>query len=167
MGYRLMHAAALAWVAKFAPTSGPLRILDVGGRDINGHPGDLFHPQSTWEVVDLVDGPRVTHVGDILDYGTVDYFDAALCLEVAEHTPEWPDIIRHISHLLNPDRGVLIFTAAGAGRAPHSAVDGGELRPGEHYDNIGRQALTDALDRSFGEYIVDVSGPDIRATAWR
>jgi hypothetical protein len=29
----------------------------------------------------------------------------------------------------------LILTCAGPGRPPHSGVDGGPLRPGEHYAN--------------------------------
>lgn len=161
-----MHLQAMDWVARHTP-QGALTILDVGGRDINGHPGHLFDPQCTWEVVDLVDGPRVTHVGDILDYGTVDFFDVALCLEVAEHTAEWPEIVRHVSHLVNPFDGLVIFTAAGPGRAPHSAVDGGVLRSGEHYENVDPVELDQVLSRLFDRHTIDVSGPDVRAVAWR
>ena len=162
-----MHAAAMEWVQRSAPTiADPLTVLDVGGRDINGNPAHLFHPHSYWEVVDLIDGPRVSWVGDVLDYGSVDPFDIALHLEVAEHTPEWPEHIAHIASLLKAD-GVLIFTAAGPGREPHSAVDGGPIRPGEHYQNVDPDALAQVLDRSFFSYSVDVTGDDVRAVAWR
>ena len=162
-----MHAAAMQWVQRSAPpVTHPLAVLDVGGRDINGHPGSLFHPASSWEVVDLVDGPRVTWVGDVLDYGSVDPFDVALHLEVAEHTPEWPEHIAHIASLLSDD-GLFIFTAAGPGRAPHSALDGGPVRAGEHYQNIDPETLAQVLDRSFFSYSLDVAGDDVRAVAWR
>lgn len=160
-----MHAEALDWVQRCAPEiDGPLRILDVGGRDINGHPGHLFHAASTWEVVDLVDGPRVTWVGDVLDYGDVDGFDVVLCLEVAEHTPEWSEIIHH-TRLLLRQGGRFIFTAAGPGRAPHSAVDGGELRAGEHYSNIDPWELSSVLEQHYDDVAVDVAGADVRAAA--
>jgi hypothetical protein len=37
--------------------------------------------------------------------------------------------------------GRLVVTAAAPPRAPHSAVDGGPLRPGEHYRNVDPDAL--------------------------
>jgi hypothetical protein len=158
----------MAWVRTSAPAAThPLRILDIGGRDINGHPGGLFHPQSEWEVVDLVGGPRVTWIGDILDYGDIEPFDVALCLEVAEHTPEWADIIWHAANLLTSDDGLFIFTAAGPGRAPHSAVDGGELRPGEWYQNIDPADLRRVLEGSFARVTVNQLGDDVRAVAVR
>jgi SAM-dependent methyltransferase len=160
-----MHAAAMEWVAAHAPT-GHRVVLDVGGRDINGNPQDVFDPTCGWEVVDLLDGPGVTVVGDFLDYGSVEPFDVALHLEVAEHTPDWPEHIAHAANLLTAD-GVFIFTAAGPGRPPHSALDGGPLQPGEHYENIDPEALAQVLDRSFFSYTVDVSGDDVRAVAWR
>lgn len=156
------------WVRDCAPpVAGPLRLLDIGGRDINGHPAHLFHPESDWEVVDLVGGPRVTWVGDFLDYGDIEPFDVALCLEVAEHTPEWADIVRHAANLLTTDDGLFIFTAAGPGREPHSAADGGALRPGEWYQNIDPVELANVLDGCFSRYTVDELGDDVRAVAYR
>lgn len=162
-----MHAAAMDWVRRTAPPiDAPLRILDIGGRDINGHPGHLFHPDSTWEVIDLEDGPRVTWVGDVLDYGDVDGFDVILCLEVAEHTAAWAEILHH-ARLLLRSGGRFIFTAAGPGRAPHSAHDGGELRDGEHYANIDPDELHRVLLADYDAVLVDVdvAGDDVRAVA--
>lgn len=163
-----MHAAVLDWVGRHAP-AGPVSVLDIGGRDINGHPGHLFHPGCAWEVVDLVDGPRVTWVGDVLDYGTVEPFDVALCLEVAEHTSEWPEIVHHARNLLRRDGGMLIFTAAGPNRAPHSAIDGGPLREGEHYKNLTVDHVRHQLGRWFtvAEIEQTYDGADVRAVAWR
>lgn len=161
-----MHRDVLEWVQRWVP-SGPQNVLDCGGRDINGHPGFLFDASSSFEIVDLVEAPEVTWVGDILDFGAVETFDVGLHLEVAEHTPDWPLHIRHISHLLNPHGGLFIFTAAGYGRAPHSAADGGSLQPGEYYKNISPDALAGVLDNCFAKHVLDVHGEDVRAAAWR
>ena len=164
-----MHPEAIEWVERWASDVDSLIVLDVGGRDINGNPGHLFHPGTTWEVVDLHEGPRVTHVGDFLDYGNTTRFDAALHLEVAEHTPEWPEHLAHAAHMLDPHTGWLVFTAAGPNRQPHSHVDGGPLREGEHYENVDPDVLARVLDRVFARHVVDLTsdGADVRAVAWR
>ncbi len=164
-----MHAAAMDWVARFADASDPQILLDVGGRDVNGNPDHLFHRHSAWEVVDLHEGPRVTWVGDFLDYGSTYRFDVCTYLEVAEHTPEWPEHIAHAVHLLEPHNGMFVFTAAGPTRAPHSHHDGGPLREGEHYENVDPDALSKVLDRLSAPHRIDVTpdGADVRATAWR
>ncbi len=161
-----MHAEALAWVAAHAPV-GYRTVLDIGGRDINGNPRDLFDPSSVWEVVDLHDGPGVTWVGDALNYTPEQPFDVALCLEVAEHTHLWPRIIGHIAANCLADDGLFIFTAAGPGRPPHSAIHGGALTPGEFYENVDPETLSHTLDAYFSEHVVDVLGPDVRAVAWK
>lgn len=161
-----MHAEAYDWVAAHAPV-GYRTILDVGGRDINGNPRDRFDPSCVWEVVDLHDGPGVTHVCDILNHTTAQPVDVALCLEVAEHTHRWPRIIGHIADNCLTDEGMFIFTAAGPGRAPHSAIHGGPLEPDEFYENVDPETLAHVLDGHFSEHVVDVLGPDVRAVAWR
>ena len=87
-----MHQAVLEWVHRWVPAA-PCSVLDVGGRDINGQPHYLFE-HSTFEIVDLVDAPGVTWVGDILDYGNTESFDVGLYLEVAEHTAQWASHIK-------------------------------------------------------------------------
>jgi hypothetical protein len=160
-----MHAAVLDWVARWAPAS-PCSVLDIGGRDVNGHPVPLFHDDTTWEVVDLVEGPRVTWVGDILDHPGPGPYDVALCLEVAEHTPAWPAIVTKAAELLDRTSGLFVLTAAGPGRAPHSAVDGGELRAGEHYANLDPSDLAGVLEDLFPQFVVDETPGDVRAAAW-
>lgn len=162
-----MHDAVREFCSRFAPNLRPVCVLDIGGRDVNGSTEDLFHPDSCWEVVDLHEGPRVTWVGNFLDYGTVDKFDVAVCTEVAEHTPEWPEIIAHAASLLDPHEGMFLFTAAGPGRHPHSHIDGNELRPDEHYENVDPEALATVLDRHFSRHLVDHTGLDVRAVAWK
>lgn len=164
-----MHPEAMSWVSRWATNDEPLCILDVGGRDINGSPAPLFHEDSCWDVVDLHPAPNVTWVGDFLDYGSVDPFDVALYLEVAEHTNEWPEHIEHARNLLDHRAGLFVFTAAGPKRAAHSAIDGGPLRGDEWYQNIDPDRLADWLDHCFSRYVVDMTddGTDVRAVAWR
>ena len=160
-----MHHAVLEWVQRWVPV-GPAKILDCGGRDVNGQPHYLFQ-NSTFEIVDLVDAPGVTWVGDILDYGSTDKFDVALHLEVAEHTPDWPLHIAHLKNLLDHKTGLLIFTAACYERTPHSASDGGPLQPDEYYHNLDPDNLSVILTRNFAKHVIDVQGNDVRAAAWR
>jgi hypothetical protein len=118
-----MHEAVMEWVARFAPTE-PVIGLDIGGRDINGSVQSGFNPASTWEVVDLRDGPLVTWVGDFLAYESTEQFEVITCTEVGEHFQAWPELIARAAMLLEPE-GVFIFTAAAPGRGAHSAIDGG------------------------------------------
>lgn len=160
-----MHAEVFDWVAKWAPAE-PVTVLDVGGRDINGTPTSAFHPESTFEVVDLHPSPNVMWVGDFLAYGERTGFDVVCHLEVAEHCAEWIAHLRHARDLLDVD-GFLIFTAAGPGRVPHSALDGGAVRAGEWYRNVDPDALDWALCQLFARHVMDVTGPDVRAVAWK
>lgn len=163
-----MHPEAFDWVQRHVPDH-PVSVLDVGGRDINGSPLDLFDHYCTPEVIDLHPGPRVTWVGDFADYAQTRPFDVCLYLEVAEHTPDWRDHIDYIFHLLD-DRGVLIFTAAGPERWAHSAIDGGPLRSGEHYANVDPDDLAVVLhEAAFPEFVVDITPDrsDVRAFARR
>lgn len=162
-----MHPAASEWVRRWAP-SGGLDVLDIGGRDVNGTVRDVFDPECRWEVVDLLDGPNVTWVGDVLDFCPGKLYGVVLYLEVAEHTPDWAEHLRVARDCLT-DGGVLVFTAAGPDRAPHSAVDGGPIRPGEHYANIDPGALTATLRQLFGWSSVHMTddGADVRAVARR
>lgn len=156
------------WVSRWVPDR-PVSVLDAGGRDINGSPAGLFVEGSTFDVVDLHPAPNVTWVGDLNDFHPEATYDVGLYLEVAEHAYDWPDHVRHIANLLDPRTGLFVFTAAGRGRAPHSAIDGGPVRPDEHYANVDAAALADVLDSCFNHHVVDIArrGLDVRAAAWR
>ena len=160
-----MHHEVLEWVQRWVP-AGPAKILDCGGRDVNGQPHYLFQ-NSTFEIVDLIAAPGVTWVGDILDYGSTDKFDVALHLEVAEHTPDWPLHVAHLKNLLDHKAGLLVFTAACYERTPHSAADGGPLQEDEYYLNVDPDHLSTILTRNFAKHVIDVQGDDVRAAAWR
>lgn len=151
-----MHDAAYEWVAQHAIGGS---VLEIGGRDINGSVRCLFGSEYT--SIDLVDGPGVDVVADVTEYEPRDEFDVVVCCEVLEHTEA--DIIGAAHRLLRKG-GTLIFTAAGPGRAPHSAVDGGLLRQWEVYRNIDRDFLVAKL-LGFSTFTIDVAGDDIRAVA--
>lgn len=150
-----MHPAAYEWVARHAR---PGRTLDIGGRDINGTVRALFGDDYT--ALDLVDGPGVDVVADVCSY-QAKKFDVIVCCEVLEHTDA--DILGAAYRLLRKG-GLLIVTAAGPGRQPHSAVDGGPLREGEYYRNVEPFELEQSL-AGWSSSEVDVSGEDVRAVA--
>lgn len=158
-----MHAEAMDWVRLHAPT-GPVSVVDVGGRNINGTVRALFDAVS-YLSVDLVAGPGVDIVADFCDVN-LEPVDVVVCCEVAEHSPDWAGLVAHAAELLLPG-GRLIFTAAGPGRSPHSADDGGEVRPGEWYRNVSPDDLDEVLARYFDWHDIDEIGTDVRAVAWR
>lgn len=159
-----MHDAALKWAHRWAPDR-PVSVIDVGGRDINGTARSAFPNAKSYLSIDLYEGWGVDLVGDFTEYRGQPV-DVVVCMETAEHTPVWPEIVANAANHLN-DGGLFIFTAAGPGWPEHSATDGGPLRDGEHYENIEPEALRDVLDRHFTSCEVDVSGNAIRAVAWR
>lgn len=159
-----MHHEAAEWVARWAPDR-PVAVLECGGRNINGGVRHVFQVAS-WTSVDITDGPDVDVVVDFCDYEPGSHVDVVVCCEVAEHTPDWPTICWNAARHLDQG-GMFLFTAAGPGRSPHSASDGGELRPGEHYENVDPARLRDVLAPLFTRFEVDELGPDVRAVAWR
>lgn len=140
-----MHAQAAAWleqmVKKFDLASAS--VLDLGGREVyHTHIHGLFDNPVT--VLDIRPDEGVDIVADAATWTPTDQWDVVLCTEVFEHTPAWPDIIRTAHQALRPG-GTALFTCARDDRPPHSAIDGGDLRPGEYYANLTDKALTEVL----------------------
>lgn len=159
-----MHKAAFEWVRDHAPAH-EVSVIDVGGRDINGTVRGLFLA-TQYVSVDLFAGSCVDIVCDFREYLPPEPVDVVVCCEVAEHTVTWPQVVAHAAYCLASD-GLLIFTAAGPARRPHSAFDGGAVRDGEHYENVTPERLSLELGRWFHTHEIDVTGEDIRAVAWR
>lgn len=162
-----MHAEALGFIRTAIRKYGPFdTVVDIGGRDINGSPRSLFM-RAQYTSVDLEPGPGVDVVADAQLWRPPQRVDAAICAEVAEHCPEPQRLITACWEFLNRG-GLLIFTAASDGRPAHSAVDGGPLRAGEHYRNIGTKDLQEWLGpfESF-EIQQHTERGDIYALAWR
>lgn len=161
-----MHAAAREYVAEQVATFGPWRrACEVGSRFINGGIRDLF--LYGYVGVDIAPGPGVDVVADFADWDTDDRFDVIVCCEVFEHTARWPEIIERAYALLADD-GLIIITAAGPGRPTHSAHDGGDLRPGEHYANVDPADLAAAHGKAgFSSVVVDVAHDDVRSIGFK
>lgn len=162
-----MHQAARWWVEQWR---GPDvdGVLEFGGRDVNGGVRDVWPEAARYVGVDVQPGPGVDVVGDA---GTVDcghgMWDVVVCCEVLEHVDdETAEAICANAWVHLRDGGRLIVTAAGPGRVPHSAIDGGPLRPGESYRNVDRVMLGRWLSPFASSLIVEADG-DVRAVAWR
>lgn len=140
-----MHAEALDFIGKQAAGSQwALNVLDVGGRNVNGSPRHLW-PAADWTVLDAMPGEGVDLVVDAASWATDRLYDVVVCAEVLEHTADWPEVLTTCVKALRPG-GLLVVTCATHGRAPHSAVDGGPLHPGEHYGNVPARAAKHLLD---------------------
>lgn len=161
-----MHAAAYAWIEQWRGPQ-PAATLDFGGRDVNGSVRHLF--AGIYLVVDPAGGDGVDVVASAAD---VDLghgrWNTVVCAEVLEHV----DDVTAAGIVANAHRhlvagGRLVLTCAGPGRLPHSAVDGGPLRTGEHYRNVDAAQLQNWLTAAgFREALVDVHGHDTRCVAW-
>lgn len=168
-----MHAEAYEWIRRHAvgcanlgdTKGGPTRVLDLGGRNVNGSAMDHF-PDAWVTVLDIADGPGVHIVADASTWVPDDEWDVVVSAECFEHTDSWPAICGTAFKALRP-LGEFIVTCAGPGRHPHSAVDGGRrLFPGEHYANVSTDELADVLtDCGFVDVITDSLGEDTRAWA--
>jgi SAM-dependent methyltransferase len=159
-----MHQQAHEWVSRHA-TADAVRVLDVGGRNINGTVRDLF-PGAEYTVLDIRDDVGVDVVADAATWRTKRRFDVVVCAEVFEHTPVWRDICGTAFTVLAAG-GRFIATMAGPGRAVHSALDGGpSLHPDEHYGNVEPDELADVLAAcGFVDVDVDQLGEDVRCAA--
>ena len=141
-----MHAEAFTWLAAQAED---LRddvdtAIDLGGRDINGSPRELF-PGAGYTAIDLHDGPGVDVVADARQWQPEEKVDLVVCAEVLEHTDDPRGLLDVAAGWLK-QAGVLLLTAAAEPRAPHSHLDGGPVRPGEHYANIDPGELASWLE---------------------
>lgn len=158
-----MHAAARSYIAEQAKScKGP--VLEVGSRDINGGVRDLL-PKTGYHGIDLVAGKGVDEVVDVRDLDHSTKFATVVCCEVLEHHPAPDELIAAMADNLLVG-GVLLITAAGPAREPHSAVDGGVLRDEEHYANVDPDDLKGWLKAAKLKKIeIDVTGDDVRARA--
>lgn len=160
-----MHQQAYDWVDQHADADAA-RVLDIGGRNINGTIRDRFPGATEYTVLDIRDDAGVDIVADAATWRTDDRFDAVVCAEVFEHTAVWREICKTAFEVLEPG-GQFIATMAGPGRAAHSAMDGSpELRSDEHYGNVHPDDLEDVLaDLGFAGIDVDQLGEDVRCVA--
>lgn len=157
-----MHEAARTYVARFA-TDTPLDVIEIGSRNVNGGVRDLF-PAASWTGVDIIDGPAVDVVADAATWMPDTRADLVVCCEVLEHTADWPRILANAAGMLRSG-GRIVVTAAGPTRAPHSGIDGGPVRPDEHYANLDADELhSELVIAGFRNVQTETVGADVRAT---
>lgn len=140
-----MHVQAYDFVAAHA-TEAPVEVLEIGSCDVNGSVRPLFPGATRYHGLDIVAGPGVDEVADAADWHAPDSFDVVVSTEVLEHAPRWEDVVRNAWEALRPG-GQLILTCATDPRPPHSAIDGWEVRAGEHYRNVPADEVVDLLER--------------------
>lgn len=129
-----MHDAAYRYVAGVVAGQLYARVVEVGGRAVNGSVRDLVSA-GDYISIDLEDGPEVDVVGDCRDWEPPWPASLVVCCEVLEHAPEAREVVDSCIRFLKPG-GRLILTCAGPGRAPHSGHDGGPVQANEWYENI-------------------------------
>jgi hypothetical protein len=167
-----MHDGAYSFVAQFLMTVPvPARVLEAGSLNINGSVRPICAALGTtvYHGIDLVAGDGVDEVSDAATYSTHAPFDLVLCCEVLEHAANADAIVANLV-MQTARGGYVVMTCAGDGRGPHSAVDGGVLRPGEFYRNVSRDEMHDWLADAGAEDIDIQSRPDrgdLYATARR
>jgi 2-polyprenyl-3-methyl-5-hydroxy-6-metoxy-1,4-benzoquinol methylase len=138
-----VHASARNFVAGVVGGRVFDRVVEVGGRDINGGVRDLV-TCAEYLSIDLAAGPAVDVVADCRDWSPPWLADLVICCEVLEHSPDPGGVVAACLGYLRPD-GLLVLTCAGPGRKPHSGHDGAKLRPGEHYGNIDPDVIRRVL----------------------
>lgn len=161
-----MHDEVIRWVENEIQDRGPFAsVVEIGGRNINGTVRPLFG-DADYTSVDLVQGSGVDVVADAREWRPTKRVTCVVCCNVCEHSPTWPALI-DAAHQMLRKGGVLLLSAASTW-PPHSAVDGGELRPDEHYADVQHEELEAALEAAgFSKYHVEADGPDVRAVAVR
>jgi hypothetical protein len=134
-----MHTAARRYVASHVLGRRWNRVVEIGGRNVNGGIRDLV-AAADYTSLDLAPGPDVDVVADCRTWQPPQPVDLVLCCEVLEHAPDPAGVVAAaISYLGSGGR--LVLTCAGPGRAPHSGYHGGPLADGEHYANVDPEDL--------------------------
>ena len=142
-----------------------VRVLDLGGRNINGTPRNLYRRAAAYVAVDIADGPGVDIVADAATLELEERFHVVLSTELLEHTPLGAEIVATAARHLMPG-GTFLATMAGPGRAPHGAA--GQTKPlrGEYYANVQPEALHAWLRAAgFQSWDVNQLGTDLRCRA--
>lgn len=132
-----MHQQAYDWIARQVGSlrDSPASVLEISSLDINGSIRPLLRGAGHYHGLDLVAGPGVDEVADASQWQPPGTFELVACAEVLEHALRWRAVLATMWAATAPG-GTLLMTCATDPRAPHSAVDGHDVRPDEHYANV-------------------------------
>jgi predicted SAM-dependent methyltransferase len=121
-----------------------LSVVDLGSFDVNGSTRDLFSQCDSYVGVDVRLGPGVDVVCDAAEYEPLRPVDVVVSTSTLEHAPNAFDVVVNAIRILKPG-GVFLGTCA-TDPWPVHGCDGGELRAGEHYENISPERMDDWLN---------------------
>ena len=162
-----MHAEAWSFLVNKSLEVSPKSIIDIGGRNINGTPRDLW-PKSEYMALDHIGGDGVDIVADATNWEPARKWDMGLCTEVFEHvTPEdYRKMLNTLGKAVNTG-GTLLVTCATEPRHPHAAIGTPGMPVDEFYGNVDVEDLCQALvetnwqcmdvivDRSHGDIYIE------------
>jgi SAM-dependent methyltransferase len=161
-----MHAEAFAFIRdQLAQLPPRQRVVELGGRDFNGTIRGLFEG-AEYTSVDLRPGAGVDVVSDAAEYTPPVAPDTVVCCEVLEHAPNAAAVVANALRVLAPG-GVLLLTCATDPRAPHSGIDGEQVRPGEYYGNVAPSDLARWLSDATVALLETLDRGDLRCVAYR
>jgi hypothetical protein len=149
-----VHPEAWQWLdARIRPRlAAARRVLDLGGRDVNGSPRALFSFATDYMVLDTEPGPDVDVVADAATWQPPrelrGAFDVTLCTEVFEHAPRWRAIVYNL-WLTLARGGTCLVTCATHPRPPHSRTGAVPLPAGEWYANVAPEELLPVMRALF------------------
>ena len=141
----------------------PKHVVEFGSRYINGSVRSLFR-HASYVGVDVAPGPMVDVVMDAALFVPTVRPACVVCCEVLEHAENAQAIVANAVSILEQG-GIVIVTCASTGRAPHSAVDGGPVHEGEHYENVAPETLLAWLEEAGAEG-VKVAFDQVRGDAY-
>lgn len=161
-----MHQEVFDFIRHYAATDKPVRVIEIGSRDVNGSVRPLF-PNADYTGLDISPGPGIDVVGEVESYRPKKPADIVICCEVFEHAETWQSLCRTAYRFLDPVTGAFYMTCAGPGRHEHGAC-GGPLPKGEFYKNVSAVQLGAVLTTvGFPQVMVQTVGLDVQAIAFR
>lgn len=148
----------------FPPYFKGVNVLDCGCLDINGNNRYLFE-SSNYIGIDIVDGPNVDFVTKVHEFDPGHCFDVVISTEMLEHDDSYWFSLKKMFDLTRAG-GLLIFTAAGTGRAEHGTkthTPQDSPLTLDYYKNITVRMIADPLDlEKFSWFEISYLGTDIR-----
>ena len=148
-----MHTEAWNFLISRSREINPKSIIDIGGRNINGSPRDLW-PNAAYTALDHIKGDGVDIVADATTWVPDRQWDMGLCTEVFEHiSPADYRLVLGVLGRAIKHRGVLLITCATDPREPHSAWGTPGMPQDEFYGNVDPYDLRAALQENSWEFI--------------
>lgn len=140
-----------------------LRVLDVGGQNVNGTVHDLL-PGAKITTLDL---ENADIIADARTWQPDQFFDVVIATEVFEHVREWRRVLMTMRKALDENGpGILIATCASNHRIPHGATGAPDPAPGEWYRNVKPADLQEMLEDLFTTCDVGYRYPPGDAYMW-